>query len=285
MAASDAYEIKIHDLVENDGSSCVLGVNRAGSRLKIVCYSPANVVLHSQLAAGSVYRLDPAPSKKGSSAIFSYSTSSPVVTLIDGAGFPEYPAPIGVAQIDGKMNETYQDIRVTVSHDFGSKEYSTKRGKVLGRQLLCEAPGDMKFDLVLWGDKIGAAGLKKGVTAIFFDVWIRKNTNTDKPPDRLELSGSLSSFGYSRVDTLLDDVVRAFDQANSPLRKRKLSVLAGLVSSPGAAETPLRAQLLQLSVPGSVEETEPVSCERAEDESADHEEEEEDPEQLPPTVD
>ena len=284
MAAADAYEIKIDKILEDGKSCCLLGVDRAGCRQKIALYAPSNVVLHSKLAVGGVYRFDPAPSKKGSSAIFSYSTSIPVVTSCDGLGFPAYPAPLGVAQIDPTMNETYQDLRVTVSHDFGSKEYDTKRGKVAGRALLCDAPGDRKFELVLWGDKVVAPGIKKGVTVVFYDVWIRKNTNAERPADRMELSGSLSAFGYSQVDTLMDDVVRAFAEAKSPARKRKLSELAGLVSSPGAAETPLRAQLSQFAVPGSAEEVESVPGVRAEDESA-VEEEEEDPDLLPPAVD
>ena len=71
---------------------------------------------------------------------FSYSTAISVVTSCDALGFLAYPPPIGVAQIDATMTETYQDIRVTVGHEFGSKEYHTKRVKFACRGLSVLAP-------------------------------------------------------------------------------------------------------------------------------------------------
>ena len=262
MAASAALDLKVEMILEAGNSSCLLGLDRDGRRQKIVLYPPASVVLHAKLVAGGVYRLNPAPSKRGNSATLSYSTVVPVVTSCAGLGFPAYPAPIGVGQIDATLNETFQDIRVTVSHDFGTRDYDTQRGKVVGRLLLCDSPGDQKFELVLWGDKAGADGIKKGVTVVFYDVWIKKNTSDSRPADRMELSGSLSAFGYSFVDTLMDDVVRAFTEAKSPGRKRKLSELAGLAMAPGAGETELRAQLARFAVPGFVEVVESARGER-----------------------
>jgi hypothetical protein len=158
------------------------------------------------------------------------------VTSSDGGGFPAYPAPIGVEQIDATMTETYQDIGGTVSHDFGTREYEGKREKLVGRPLPCTGFGDQNFELVLWGDKAVGVGFKKGATVVFYDVWIRKkNTSDRRPADRMELSVFLSGFGYGNVDTLRDDVVRAFAEARSAVRKRKLSELAGLVVVPGAA--------------------------------------------------
>ena len=247
MAAAVAFEIKVEKILEDGKNCCLLGVDRDGRRRKIVLYPPSSVVLYAQLVAGVVYRFDPAPSKKGNSAISSYSVDIPIVSSSDGAGFPAYPSPIGVGQIDASMTETYQDIYVTVSHDFGSQEYFTTRGKVSGRLLLCAGPSDQKFELVLWGDKAGTDGFKKGVTAVFYDVWIRKITNDPRSADRMEFSGSLSVFGYSNVTTLIDDVVRAFNEAKSPARKRLLSDLAGLALSPGGDEAQLRVKLARLS--------------------------------------
>ena len=277
MAAAAAFELKVEKVLEAGKNSCVLGVDRDGRRQKIVLYAPASVVLHAKLVAGDVYRLNPAPSKRGNSAIFSYSSAIPIVTSCDGLGFPAFPAPIGVGQIDATLTETYQDIRVTVSHDFGTRDYDTKRGKVVGRALLCDGPGDQKFELVLWGDKAGADGIKKGVTVVFYDVWVKKNTSEQRLADRMEFSGSLSAFGYSIVDTLMDDVVRAFTEAKSPARKRKLSELAGLAVASGADETELRARLTQYAVPGSVEEVESACGERkVEAPASDREEDESD---------
>ena len=56
------------------------------------------------------------------------------------------------------------------------------------------------------------------------------------------------------MDILLDEVVRAFTEAKSPVRKRKLSELAGSVVAPGADETELRARLRQCAVPCSAVE-------------------------------
>ena len=114
--------------------------------------------------------------------------------------------------------------------------------------------GDQKFELVLWGDKVGFVGFKKAATVVFYDVWIRKNTSDRKPTDRMEFSGSLSAFGFSIVDTLIDDVVRAFAEAKSPARKRKLSELAGMALAPDANETNLRVQLTKFSMSGIVNE-------------------------------
>ena len=107
-------------------------------------------------------------------------------------------SPIGVGEICTAHAETFQDIRVTVEHGFGTKEYDTKRGKVLGRALVCAGNGDQKFELVLLGDKAGGAGFKKGSTVVFHDVWIRKNSSDQRSTDRMELSGSLSNFGITR---------------------------------------------------------------------------------------
>ena len=259
-------EVKIHKMFEEGNKSCLFGVDRDGFRQKIVLYAPASVVLHAQLVAGCVYRLKPAPLKRGNSAIMSYSTVIPTVTLCDGSGFPAYPAPIGVEQINSSMFETYQDIRVTVSHDFGTRDYDTQRGKVVGRGLLCAGPGEEKFEIVLWGDKVSTDGLKKGVTVVFYDVWIKRNKSEQRPLDRMELSGSLSSFGYCKVDTLMDDVVLAFVRARSPARKRKLSELAGLVVASDADDTALRARLTQYAVPGFAVE---IDSERGEAEAVD----------------
>ena len=255
MAAAAAFEIKVEKILEERKSCCLLGVDRHGRRQKIVLYPPACVVLHAKLVAGVVYRFDPAPSKKGNSAFLSYSAAIPIVTSSDGAGFPAYPSPIGVGQIDATMTETYQDIRVTVSHDLGARQHDTKRGQVVCRSLLCAGPGDQKFELVLWGDKAGSDAFKKGVTVVFYDVWIRKITNDQRFADRMELSGSLSAFGYSNLTTLMDDVVRAFTEAKSPARKRLLSDLAGLALSPGGDEAQLRVQLARLSESSSTTDT------------------------------
>ena len=104
----------------------------------------------------------------------------------------------------------------------------------------CAGPRDQKFELVLWGDKTVADGIEKGATVVCCEVWIRKNISGGRLADRMELSGSLSVFGYSHVDILMDDVVRASTEAKWPACKRLLSELAGLVACLGAAETPLR---------------------------------------------
>jgi len=252
MAVVAAFELKVEKILEAGKSSCVLGVDRDGRRQKIVLYAPACVVLHAKLVAGGCYRLNPAPSKRGNSAFFTYSSACPIVTVLVGSGFPAYPVPIAVGQIDGTVTETYQDIRVTVSHDFGTRDYDTQRGKVVGRLLLCDGPADQKFELMLWSDNAGADGIKKGVTVVFYDVLIKKNTSDNRLADRMELSGSLSAFGYSIVDTLMDDVVRAFTEAKSLALKRKLSELAGLAMAPGADETVLRAELTQYVLPDFV---------------------------------
>ena len=56
------------------------------------------------------------------------------------------------------------------------------------------------------------------------------------------------------MNSLLDDVVRAFTGAKSAACKRKLSELAGLVVAPGADEADLRTQLRQCAVPCSAVE-------------------------------
>jgi hypothetical protein len=117
--------------------SCLLGVDRSGFWQKALLYALANVVLHVKLVVWVVYHLDSSPSKMRKSASFSYFMTSPVVNSCDVLGFPAYPAPIGVAQIHANMTETYQDFRVTVCHDFGSRDYDTKRGKVWVEPLLC----------------------------------------------------------------------------------------------------------------------------------------------------
>jgi hypothetical protein len=81
----------------------------------------------------------------------------------------------------------------------------------------------------------------------------------------MEFSGSLSGFGYGKVDTLMDDVVRVFSEAKSSVRKRKLSELAGLVMDPGADETEFRAKCTKFAVLGSAELGEFAPGERAVD--------------------
>jgi len=90
---------------------------------------------------------------------------------------------------------------------------------------------------------------QKIVTVVFWDVWIKKNTSDERSGDRMELSGSLSIFGCSNVDTLMDDVVRAFTEAKSLACKCKLSELAGLIMVLGVDEMELRAWLMQYSLP------------------------------------
>ena len=252
-AAVADFEVNVHKVSESGKNACVFGSDRDGRRVKILLYPPASVILHARLDPGGVYRLKPAPSKRGNQLSLSYSSTIPSVTSCDVAGFPSYPEPIGVEQIDDTLVETYQDIRVTVSQDFGNRDYDTKRGKVVGRGLLCEGTGDQKFELVLWGEKAATDGIKKGGTVVFYDVWVKKNTS-DRPVDRMELSGSLSVFGYSEVDTLMDDVVQAYNEARSPARKRKLSELAGVVLSRGADEMVLRARLAEYAVPSADED-------------------------------
>ena len=261
VAAAD-FEVKVHKVSESEKSSCVFGNNRDGARVKILLYAPASVILHSKLGPGGVYRLNPAPSKRGNALSLSYSSTIPTVTSCDLAGFPSYPPPIGVEQIDDTVADTYQDIRVTVSQDFGSREYDTKRGPVQGRALVCDGPGDQKFELVLWAEKAATEGIKKGVTLVFYDVWIKKNSNAERPLGRMELAGSLSAFGHCKVDTLMDDVVRAFTLANSPTRKRKLSELAAQALSPGDEAERLRDKLARYSVPGFEEDDEEVGSGR-----------------------
>ena len=251
MAVSAWFELRVGKILEAGKNSCVLGGDRHGRRQKIVLFAPASVALYSKLVVGCVYRLSPAPSKRGDPSVFSYSSAIPTLTFCDASGFPSYPSPIGVEQIDATLTETYQDIRVTVSQDFGIRDYDTQRGKVVGRELLCEGVGDRKFELMLWGDKAGAVGIKKGVTVVFYDVWIKKSMSHERSADRMELSGSLSVFGYGKVETLLDDVVQAFTEARCPNRKRKLSELAGLAMAPGADEAALRARLTRYAQPGS----------------------------------
>ena len=82
------------------------------------------------------------------------------------------------------------------------------------------------------------------------------------PRDRMEFIGSLCPVGYFKVDTLLDDVVRAFTEAKSPARKRKLSELAALVVAPGADETELRIRLTQFVAPCSAMEVNSGCCGR-----------------------
>ena len=247
-------EIKVEKLLYTDKGHCVLGVDKDGHRVKIVLYAPANVVLYAQLAVGGVYRLFPAAVKLG--ACLTYSGTVPGVTVIDEDGFPAYPSPIGVGEICTAHAETFQDIRVTVEHDFGTRDYDTKRGKVPGRALLCAGHGDQKFELVLWGEKSGGVGFKKGATVVFHDVWIRKNSSDQRPTGRMELSGSLSGFGFYAVDTLMEEIIRAFQgAADSPVRRRRISELSLQVYSPGGAETPIRDRLAELTVPGSVKES------------------------------
>ena len=120
-----------------------------------------------------------------------------------------------------------------------------------GRALVCTGHGDQKFDLVLWAEKAGGAAFKKGSTVVFYDVWIRKNLSEQRPAGRMELSGSLSIFGFYMVDTLQEEFNRAFTVA-SPKKRLWISKLSLQMFSPGAAETPIRASLaaIMASSPG-----------------------------------
>ena len=164
------------------------------------------------------------------------------------------------------MTETYQDIRVTVGHEFGSKEYHTKRVKFACRGLFVLAPA------------IRVSSLCCGVTRQLLmasrrvQLWSAvkfgsgKNISGGRIADRMELSGSLSVFGYSHVDIRMDDVVRVSTEAKWSLCKRLLSELACLVACLGAAETPLRV-IYRSSLSCSFEEAGSAPGVRGEDES------------------
>ena len=218
MSAPSVIEIRVEKHLNTGPNHCVLGTDREGDRVKFVIYPPATVVLYHQLEEGKVYRFYPAPVKSAKSNAPSYSSPPPSVTSSADDGFPAYPAPIGPGELSTSQEDTFQDLRVTVEFDFGCREYDTKRGKVQGRQILCTGHGDQKFDLVLWAEKAGDVAFKKGATVVFYDVWIRKNVSDQRPAGRMELSGSLSMFGSYTVDTLQEELGRAFVEA-SPAKK------------------------------------------------------------------
>jgi hypothetical protein len=164
---------------------------------------PVSMVVFSKITEGASYDLVPGPVLIN--GVSSYTSAVPAVTASAATDFPMYPHPLTPEQLQLQQDfffNTYQDVQVTIRHEFCAKDYDPKRGKVTGRALLCDGVADRYFEINLWNVCLPGS-FTNGSTWVFYDVFVKANTMEHLPADRMKMSGSLSGVGcYEEESTM-----------------------------------------------------------------------------------